>query len=342
MTKKCIILFSSDATDLYKADIFRVLALPKGYTIQFRYETKYVLEELRDKPEQLKSREAVIFFLAGNDLKKAPADRVLRRYPIRSCKVTDAFLDKNTKQLILILQLDDFVNCDIDPVTSERRIPPAAFVSEASLNDFRLSDWIDRVKAVETDFPGVLFYGIAKIVRGNTEVPPSYDSERRLSFFNLEEESDYSIECSCYDPSGGRYPLQIRCTSEEIDLRNSFESGARARLDTKRLPLTTRTLKSRSAPAFFTFHSPIHQNDPGPFKDPNHVEVGWQLGRKWWKTLVFGLLTALAAVGLMLSEATLKDQSGPWAEPCRLAIALLGLAAIAIAAGQLFKFFNKT
>jgi hypothetical protein len=334
--------FCSDATDLFKADIFRVLALPKGYTIQFRYETKYVLEELRDKPEQLKGREAVIFFLAGNDLKKNPEDRVLRRYPIRSCKVTDSFLDKNTKQVILILQLDDFVNCDIDPVTSDRRLPPAAFVSEAGLHDFRLSDWIDRVRAVEADFPGVLFYGIATIVHANAEVPPSYCAERRLSFFKLEGESDYSIECSCYDPSGGRYPLQIRCTSEEIDLRNSFEAGARARLDTKRLPLTTRTLKSRSAPAFFTFYSPIHESDPGPFNDPNHVEIGWQLSRKWWKTLVFGLLTALAAIGLMLSQAALKEQSGIWAQPCRLFIGLLGVIAIATAAAQLFKFFNKT
>src|SRR6266480_3485491 len=128
MKQKRIIFFSSDASDLYKADIFRVLALPDGYTIQFRYERQYVLEEFREKPEQLKSRQAVIFFLAGNDLSKLPAERKLRPYPIRSCKVKDAFLDKNTDKVILILELSDFVNCVIDPVTDMDKLPPNVFV----------------------------------------------------------------------------------------------------------------------------------------------------------------------------------------------------------------------
>jgi hypothetical protein len=342
MKQKRIIFFSSDASDLYKADIFRVLALPDGYTIQFRYERQYVLEEFREKPEQLKSRQAVIFFLAGNDLSKPAAERKLRPYPIRSCKVKDAFLDKNTDKVILILELSDFVNCVIDPVTDVHKLPPNVFVSEVEMIDFRSRNWIDRVKAVEEDFPDILFYQIANILRQRTVVVPSYSADRRASFFELEEESEYSVECSCYDRAGGRSPLQIRYQSADIDLSNPFESGARARSDTRRLPLTTRTLKSRSAPASFTFFSPTHKDDPGPFKDPNHVEIAWRLTRKWWKTWVFGSLTALAAVGLIIIQTSLTNPSATSPSLCEVLTKLVGVLLIAIAAAQLFKFFNKT
>ena len=42
MPSETIALFSSDARDLYKADVFRALALPAGYVLHFRYPQKYV------------------------------------------------------------------------------------------------------------------------------------------------------------------------------------------------------------------------------------------------------------------------------------------------------------
>ena len=65
---KKICFFSSDARTLYKKDVFRVMALPKGYTIHFRYLFKYVNLAL-DKIEDFKNRDCVIFFSYGNDLK---------------------------------------------------------------------------------------------------------------------------------------------------------------------------------------------------------------------------------------------------------------------------------
>ncbi len=37
-----IVFFSLDARDLYKADVYRALALPTGYALQFRYQRKYI------------------------------------------------------------------------------------------------------------------------------------------------------------------------------------------------------------------------------------------------------------------------------------------------------------
>jgi len=335
---KHITLFSSDATELYKADIFRVLALPSEHTIQFRYERQYVLEMFRENPSALIGREAVIFFLAGNDLQKKPEDRKLVPYPVRACTVRDSFLDKGTDQVILILDLREFVDCEIDSVTDRLRLPPHAFVGEAQLDRMRESSWIERVRSIESHFPDTVFYRIQGIMLENSVTKPSYSEAKRLSFYLLDEESEYSIECSCYDRGKGDTPLHIQCPSQDISLSNSFENGVRARLDTKRLPLTTRGLTGRAAPAeavFFTGKS-------GAPSDPNRVNLYWRLVRKPWKSAAFGSLTFLAAIGLGLSQGSYKDNSGNLLSICDVLTRLFGAVLVGIAAAQLFRFFNKT
>ena len=47
-----IILFSSDARDLYKEDVFKAICLPKGYVIHFRYAKEYVDDNLLKNLDQ--------------------------------------------------------------------------------------------------------------------------------------------------------------------------------------------------------------------------------------------------------------------------------------------------
>ena len=61
-----ICAFSSDSRDLYKADIYRVLSLPKDYLIHFRYKTKYVDDILLHDINKLTGRDVVIFLTTGN------------------------------------------------------------------------------------------------------------------------------------------------------------------------------------------------------------------------------------------------------------------------------------
>jgi hypothetical protein len=336
MDDKKIILFSSDATELYKADIFRVLALPIEYTIQFRYERKYVLEKFRDNPAQLINREAVAFFLAGNDLNTPVGERKLKPYPIRQCKIKNAFLDKGTDQIILILKLDQFADCEIDSVTEPSRLPPHIFVGEAKLERLIESSWINRVKVVRDHFNKILFYHIRAILLENIEIKPVYSEARRISIYNLEEESEYSIECSCYDREHGDIPLHIKCQSTDVSLSNTFETGVRAVQDTRRLPLTIRSLTSDSAPAEVIFSSGTSG------VDVNRVNLYWRLKRKPWKPWYLALLTTGGAVGLGLSEGVLKDKHGNFESLSDLAIKTAGVILIGLVAAQLFRFFNKT
>jgi len=334
-----VILFSSDATLLYKGDIFRVLALPEGHTIQFRYPKKYVAPSFRETPEQLVGKESVIFFLAGNDLSKPIEQRQLTSYPIRSCCVIEAFYDSNTQQIIMVLKLEKFVNCKVEDITDKAALPPTTFVTVVNLEDLRPADWSDRVGAVESSFPKVLFYRIGGVMCGEKSIEPAYAPNLRLSRYILTEESEYSIECSYYDPEGnGITPLEVDISSSDVDVRNLFESGAGARVDTRRLPLITRTLKSSSAPAYMKFRSGTYKS---PDRDPNYVEIHWQLARASSKPMQFGFLTLIGAIGLFIANTGLKNPTGNSLDIKDLLLRAFGGLLIAIAASFLFKVFNK-
>lgn len=335
---KAILLFSSDAADLYKGDIFRTLALPENHTIQFRYRRQYVIEPYRDNPRDLINERAFVFFLTGNNLQTPPEHRRLVPHPIRACKILDSCRDKNTDEVILILQLGEFTKCEIDPITDPARQPPTYFVTSANLTDIRPTNWLDRVTEVQPHFPNVLFYSLT-VLSGEKTIPPTYSKELRYSQYVLQEESEYSLECTCYDPcydpKGKRTtPLQIKVSSEDLDILNLFESGAGARQDTRRLPLVTRTLKTRSAPAFMRFQTPSGQDS-----DPNYIDIYWRLAQRSSKPAVFGFLTFIGVVGLLIAQGASKFKAAP--SCVAVLLALGGATLVAIAAGYLFKLFNK-
>lgn len=339
MNTNHIILFSSDAKPLYKGDIFRVLALPDDYTIQFRYPVEYVEKNILRNPSGLVNRDAVIFFLAGNDLSKKAEERKLVPFPIRGCKIKEAFIDSVTSQLFLILELGKFLDCAIKKCTEAQMLPPQTFVSDTQLEGVNNVQWIDRVKTIEKHFEGILFYRINAIFLEDMIVKPSYSPTRRVSYYDLNEESEYSIECNGYDRGAGDLPLHIKGEYQEISLSNSFETGVGAQLDTKRFPLTTRTVSSQSAPAEAVFFS--RQSKEEASKDLNRVILYWRVIRKPEKVEQFAAFTFLAAIGLGLSEEAWKDAQGNIISPCDVAIKMIGVVIIAYAASQLYRFFNK-
>ena len=180
----------------------------------------------------------------------------------------------------------------------------------------------------------------------STTVHPTYSPNLRSSHYVLEEESEYSIECSYYDPAGGVTPLRIELSAADVDIRNSFEWGGGAPLDTRRLPLTTRTLKSRSAPAYMKFYAgpkpaaaPVTTATAST--DPNYVEIHWRLSQKSFKPLTFGLFTVIGVIGLFIAQTALKTSKGDPLTNHDLALTLFGTLLAGLAAGLLFKFFNK-
>jgi hypothetical protein len=336
-----LVFFSSDASVLYKADIYRCLALPAEYTIQFRYRPRWVHETVRRSLSKIKSRTGIIFFVPDIDQKTSEREPQFEWYPIRWCTVIDAFLEQDIDQITFILKLDGFVACNLSesPVRSEA-LPPRKFVSEIALEDIHNITWIEAVHSVRAHFAHLLFCHIVGVLRNSEFISAEYSETLRHSYFPLEEDTEYAIKCICYEPERENRSLLIRYQGEEIEVSNSFESGIGAGIDVRLLPLRTRVLKVHSTQMFFTFYSPNPMAAGQPIdpnqSDPNHFRIWWQIRRKPSRIILFGVCSSALALALVLTQV-----SGKLCSPWNFALAFVAIVITGCAAAGLFNFFNK-
>ena len=333
--KDPIIFFSSDATALYKGDIFRCLALPDGHTIQFRYAKQWMHEQIANAPHEIKNRLGLIVFVGGNDNPNIPSNqRRLKFEPVRLCTVKDAEFDYATEQVLVILELCQFAKCRFavpqGPSTD-------IFVAPGKITDYQTTNWLECVRRLQSYYSKTLFFRLNNVLAGTEVVPPTYLDHFRVSRFNLFEETDYSLECLYYHPSGdGSLPLSMTCDSKRIEISNTFASGAGAALDKRFVHLRTGLLASPSERAFITFSSST--SEP-PYDDPNHVQILWQIRRKPWKFWLFIGCVMLGGVGLGMVQIGTKLEA--WSS-ASIILLLVGGGFVAAGAGLLYRYFNKT
>ena len=275
----------------------------------------------------------MIIFVAGNNQAIPSESRELVYYPIRFCLVKEVRLDRDTKQIVAVLELHQFVTCEWESTDG----PPQIFLTRGNLIGSEASNWLDCVQRIEAHFSDVLFYRINRVLSGNKIIKPTYLEDARISRFDLDEETDYSLECLYYDRKEGTTPLSVKCDSDIIEISNSFEFGAGAMLDKRYIHLKTALLTVRSARAFITFSS-----GTSPSSDPNHLQVLWQVQRGNWKEYGFAFFVILAGVGLALVQTGAKNQYAQWFSGVDAAIRLVGALLVGAGGGLLYRFFNKT
>lgn len=287
--------------------------------------------ELVDAPHKAKDRFGLIVFVGGNDQQVPENQRNLTYHTVRFCTVREAFFDNDTEQLLVILELCQFVKCGFDVAEG----PPRFFVTPGKIRDYESTKWLECVRRLKRYYPDTLFFRVNRVLVGTEPVCPTYLTDFRLSRFNLLEETDYSLECLYYHPSGaGDIPLSIRSDSEQIEISNTFASGAGAQLDKRLIHLKTGLLLSGSARVFITFSS---STEP-PFNDPNHVQILWEVRRKRSKLWTFALYVLVGAFGLGMVQIGTKVSEW-WLAAILLP---LGAACVAASAGLLYWYFNKT
>ena len=328
-----IIFFSSDSTALYKGDIFRCLALPDGHTIQFRYRKKWVEPEIANAPCKAKDRFGLIVFVSGNQQKILADQRTFSYEPVRFCTVKEMFFDYDTQQLMTILELAQFVKCQF----TVRQGPPHVFVTPGEIAEYEPSTWLECVRRLQPYYPHTVFFHVGRVLMGTESVSPTYLPNFRMSCFDLLEETAYAVECLYYHPQGaGEVPLTISSVSDQIEIGNTFASGAGAEFDKRVIHVKTRLLgSSRSARAFTTFSS--SKTNP-PFGDQNYVQILWQVRRNPSKLWTFALCVLIGAVGLGVVQIGTKISEW-W---LAVILLLLGGACVAVSAGLLYWYFNKT
>lgn len=328
--KQPIIFYSSDARPLYKADVFHCLALPDCYTIQFRYPREFVHPDIAANPGAIIGGFGIVVFVAGNDQTVAAEARILTFHSIRFCTVKDAAFDVHTRQLLVILQLHQFVNCEVAP-----EHPLRFFVTKGIISSYQPSDWLDCANRVKAWYPETVFFRLNRVLLNTERVSPSYLKYFQMSRFDLHEQTDYSLECLYFDPSArGDAPLSMQSDSPLIQLSNTFVAGAGAELDKRYIHLKTGVLTSRSDRAFITFSTSRAQ----PPADHNDLQILWEIRRKKWKDWLFAGCVLVSALGLGMVQIGTKIPGSLWA----VLLVLFGGGCVATGAALLYRYFNKT
>jgi hypothetical protein len=339
MSANTIAFFSSDARDLYKADVFRVLALPKNHIIQFRYKKKYIDSELLADLDQLKGKEGCVFLVTGNtNPVDVNTERILNLFSIRKVKILDYYNDiDKTQQVYFYLELLDFCDYQIHKDTSKGKQPSGdIFVSNLVVEGGPNNSWINRIETIKASFPSHLFFNIDSIKKDGNVITPNYSRSDHSSSFDLEDESQYQIDMSFYDLGEGTSILskEIDLTVLSSNIPNNFRVNAP--LDIRTFTFQTKSLIKQQEVTSLRFG----QSDK---LDVYHVDLQLNIERGFWKPFQFGLLTCLAALGIIGTQLVGKktDELQMLLSFWNVGIAIISLIAIGAASAFLFQFFNK-
>ena len=342
MSKKVFAFFSSDAREKYKSDIFRTLALPHKYVIHFRYQTKYIQPKLLSNLNTLLNKEGVIFYANGNDTNKDKDKREITFLSIRNVIIKDIYRDDTLDLVNFYLELSDFVDCKFIENTPKELVTPNFSVSEIEIDSGQKNKWGERVNLLQNYLKNTLYYFINSVRQGNTELEPKYSKLAKESFYELNDESDYQIYFSVFDPSNGEYGLEVKNSGDTFDIDIPYEHKVAAPRDTELFVLHTHTLQvlSKSEVTTYSIRSSSPTVAPTPMIDLS-VKLHWKIIKKFWNIVLFGIFSIIAAIGLALAALASTDLSKTSFTMLNIALAVISALLIGFAASLLFWMFNK-
>ncbi len=139
------------------------LALPAGYILHFRYPQQYVQPEILTNLASIVNQQGIIFYVSGNDTSKAPDQRQLTLFPIRSVLIRDVAIDQNIGSIHFYLEMGAFADATPHSATNKAILPPTLFVSRISVDEGPNIKWINRVDAVKSHFTDLPFFLIESV-----------------------------------------------------------------------------------------------------------------------------------------------------------------------------------
>lgn len=300
---KKIALFSSDATSLYKKDVFRIMGLQDEFVIHFRYGIEH-LNMCLDEFKKAKGQSVLIFYTNGNDLAVDINARQITNIPLREAEIVDLIDASDTGLVHVYLKLKGFKNCVFQFSVASQQ-PPNKWVTEIEVTNEIPTSWHERVTALKPYFPNQLFYKIDIFKKDHSKkISPIYSKEQTNSFYKLSDESDYLIDVSYYDTAQIHSPasqkLEISSedkTSLKINAPHIIDVGARR--DNRKYNLYTQSLSSKSSYSYLNFKTVqnIHAKNL-----ENDIQLAFQIKKNKLRAFWFSLYTVLAAISVGYSK----------------------------------------
>jgi hypothetical protein len=337
MAEKVLALFSSDSRELYKADAYRVLALPTGYSLQLRYRRKHIHGGVLPKIGALVGQKGVVFFVAGNDVSKPENERNITLTSLREFEVVSVREDAVIETFNFYIKLGEFVDATPHLQTVQELKPPQAFVSELEIERGPNGGWKHRITAVAPHFPDLTFVLINGIYQGQKAAAISFNEATLNSEFLLDEEARYACNLTVHVPTDRPTGISVFNSSPVSQLNVPTNHRLGAQNDSISFEIQTQALQQREVACSSFLWDRCGKPEPEVWR----VELRWRVRRGRKKAVLFGVLMSVAAAGVAVAKIGTDKLATTPTSWLHWVLAISGGMAIGVCAGWLYEFFNK-
>lgn len=327
---KAICAFSSDSRTLYKADIYRVLSLPKGGVVHFRYKNKYVADELLNSKTSLEGKKVAIFFTRTEKSGLRPGKN--ENISVRWASVFSIVKSSETDVFHIYMKLGDFCNISVHAGVPELA-PPTKFLSFLDIQEHAESNnWHGRVLAIKDYLPSLTYFQLKSIVSDGSDVRLKHHGESRSSFYRLRYGSRYILRVGLANPDGSDTKIAIADGSGDVAINCVTPLETSVQFDDVEIPIFAKSLQVSKQASFLEIKPVSSSEKLGEYAI--HIEL--ELKHSLSQPFLFGLCTVVAgaAISLATPVATTAIRPG-WC------VYLVSAGLLWLASGAMFYWFNK-
>lgn len=304
--EKVLCAFSSNYRPLYIGDIYKVLSMPAGYIVHFRYKKKYIEPKILNEPKKYIGKETIIFFTDTNK-----ETNEAKNYSVRSAKLKLFEYTEETELVHIYLELKKFVDVTIDPNTDISELPTNKFFSELNCTFSNKSQsWKTKIDQLKDFFPNLSFFYLKK-VKGTFGWKKKIKSrsDKKSSYINLIHGNKYLLDISLANPKEHKCKIGLSTSSDDVSFNISNPISITAHYDDLSVPMYLKSLNVSSESSYVSFFPEIADNDRNENKQEFINEYTSNIGIVKKVSKLNSLLFGLASVIAVMSVWSIKDNS---------------------------------
>jgi hypothetical protein len=299
--KKSLCAFSSNFRPLYIGDIYKVLSMPNGYIVHFRYKEKYVDSDIIQNPNKYVNNDITIFF---TDIDKAK--ETANNYSVRKARVTKIEIDKNTDLIHIYMSLENFVDTTLSTDVTEDLLPANKYLIPLKIEKQETSNWSKKIESLNDFFPDLSFFYLQSLTNKYGDVIDlNQRKDKKRSYYQLTQGSDYLFNISLGNPNNTGSTINIVSSSSDLSLNCETPLSITVKFDNLIIPIHLKSLNVSYENSFLTFGPLLGDN-----KNAKHIKE-YQSNLEIQKSLgVFNAIKfGFASLIAVLSIWTIKDHS---------------------------------
>lgn len=301
--KKVLCAFSSNFRLLYIGDIYKVLSMPVGYVVHFRYKKKYIQPEIINKSKKYIGKETIIFFTDTNR-----QTNEAKNYSVRSAKLKLFEYTEETELVHIYLELQNFVDVTIHSETDISNLPTNKFFSELNCTIIdKNQSWKNKIDQLKDFFPDLSFFYL-KQIKGSLGWKKTIKSrnDKKSSYYNFTHGKKYLFDISLANPNENKCKISLLPSSEDVSFNISNPISITAHYDDLTVPMYLKSLNVSSESSYLSVFPEISdENNKDEFINEytSTIEIVKKVSKL--NSIKFGLASVVAVMSIW----SIKDNS---------------------------------